>query len=528
MNVNDSNLPEYISSLLHSDVYDHVVENIELIETHISWVILTGPYAYKIKKPVNLGFLDFSTLEKRHFYCKEELRLNSRLAPSIYLDVVSITGSDQQAVFSGKGNIIEYAIKMVQFPQEVQMDNMLSTDQLQAEHIDALAKTIAEFHQQTDIANVNDSYGELEKIYKPVKENFIQLQQLITENKAIAKLSELEGWSQSTFDQLKPILAQRKRDGFIRECHGDLHLRNLVFINEKPVAFDCIEFNPELRWIDTISDVAFLIMDLQDRQQQDFALRFLNEYLEKTGDYAATQILRFYLVYRAMVRAKVEAISGSQMAINAPEQHEANIAFHDYLELAQSYLQITKPMLIINCGMSASGKTTLTQPLVEKLAAIRIRSDVERKRLFKLPAETDSSDAFNTGIYSPEASKQTYHHLAELAELILNVDYPVIIDAACLKYDQRELFHQLAIKKNVPFVILEFKAQPDTLRQRISGRNKGASDADRSVLEHQFLNWKPLQKNEQPNVIIVDTESSIDFDSLVTKIAAHYKENKGS
>lgn len=528
MNVNDSKLPEYISSLLHSDVYDHVVENIELIETHISWVILTGPYAYKIKKPVNLGFLDFSTLEKRHFYCKEELRLNSRLAPSIYLNVVSITGSEQQAVFSGKGNIIEYAIKMVQFPQEVQMDNMLSAGQLQAEHIDALAKTIAEFHQQTDISNKNDNYGEPEKIYKPVKENFIQLRQLISDSKAIAKLSELERWSQSTFDLLRPILKQRKRDGFIRECHGDLHLRNLVFINEKPVAFDCIEFDPELRWIDTISDVAFLIMDLQDRQQQDFALRFLNAYLEKTGDYPALRILRFYLVYRAMVRAKVEAISASQMVINSPAQHKANMAFHDYLDLAQSYLQAAKPMLIITCGMSASGKTTLTQPLVEKLAAIRIRSDVERKRLFKLADETDSSAAFNAGIYSAEATQQTYHHLAELADLILSADYPVIIDAACLKYEQRQLFRQLAIKKNVPFVILEFKAQPDTLRQRITSREKGASDAGRSVLEHQLLNWKPLQENEQPNVITIDTESSIDLDSLVNKIALHNKENEAS
>lgn len=524
MNGIEKQLPGYISSLLKPDAYVHAVEKIRLIETHISWVILTGPFAYKIKKPVNLGFLDFSTLKKRHFYCNEELRLNSKLAPGIYLDVVPVTGSKEKAIFSGPDPIIDYAIKMIQFPQERQLDNMLIAGLLKARHIDALANMVASFHQQTDIANDDDRYGEPEKVYKPVKENFILLRQLMDDEQTLGKLCELEKWSETTFNELTPIFAWRKRDGFIRECHGDLHLHNLALIKEIPVAFDCIEFDPELRWIDPISDIAFLIMDLQERQKADFSYKFLNAYLEKTGDYSACQILRFYLVYRAMVRAKVEAIRASQMVINSLSQQQANMAFQNYLSLAKSYLHTVEPMLIITCGMSASGKSTLTQPLVEKLAAIRLRSDVERKRLFNLAAKNDSSVAFKAGIYSSEATQQTYHRLAELAERVLNANYSVIIDATCLQYDQRKLFRQVARRKKVPFIILQLTAGADTLRQRINTRKKAVSDADQSILEQQLLNWKPLRKSELSNVIKIDTETSTDMNALVNQIKRYNKE----
>lgn len=518
MNNNTKQLPKYISSLLHADVYDHAIEHIQLLETHISWVILTGHYAYKIKKPVNFGFLDFSTLEKRHFYCNEELRLNSRLASAIYLEVIPITGSKEHPTFAGSGEIIDYAIKMVEFPQDMQLDRMLDASMLQQKHIETLAAMVAEFHQQTAVANKDINYGSPEQIYRPIKENFIQLQKLLNDDTASAQLNALETWSQATFKRLKPIFAQRKDDGFIRECHGDLHLRNLVFINEKPVAFDCIEFDPGLRWIDSISDLAFLVMDLQSRQQAGFAQRLLNTYLEKTGDYAATQVLGFYLMYRAIVRAKVEAIRASQMTNDPKEQDKAKKACSGYLNLAQSYLQENKPALIITCGMSASGKSTQTQPLIEKLAAIRIRSDVERKRLFKLADKTNSSEAFIKGIYTCAATQKTYQHLSELAEQLLNSGYSVIIDATCLKYEQRQLFRQFAARNAVPFIIVQFTAQPSTLRQRINNREKEISDADQSILEQQLLNWQALRKNELPEVISIDTESSIEVDSLINKI----------
>ncbi len=523
--MSNKTLPEYILALLHPEAYAHTVETIELVETHISWVILTGSYAYKIKKPVNLGFLDFSSLQKRHFYCQEEIRLNSRLAPELYLEVVTITGPEQQAVFSGSGPVIEYAVKMLQFPTNMQMDKLLNTGQIQTNHIASLAETIASFHQQTDIASTESDYGEPEVVYTPVRDNFTLLQELVSDHKQLDKLEALKQWSQASYEHLKPVFVQRKEAGYIRECHGDLHTANIVVIDNKPTAFDCIEFSPELRWTDTASDIAFLIMDLQYRQQHAFAWHFLNHYLEISGDYKALQVLKFYLVYRAMVRAKVAAISASQMPDTSAQYDSAIQSCYDYLKLAHAFVQPGRPILIITCGMSASGKSTLTSPLVAGLSAIRLRSDVERKRLFKQSKESHSHKPFNAGIYSPEASRQTYQYLSDQADLILTSGYPVIIDATFLHYEQRQLFYQLAQKKGVPFVVLHFTARPDTLRQRISQRVNDVSDADRSILEQQLLNWKPLQDNEQPYVINIDTESPFDTDAVVAKINRVYKEH---
>ncbi len=521
--MSNKTLPEYILSLLRPDAYSHSVKTVELVETHISWVLLTGDYAYKIKKPVNLGFLDFSSLEKRHFYCQEELRLNSRLAPELYLEVVAITGSKQDAKFGGSGAVIEYAVKMRQFPSNLQMDKLLNTGQIQPRHITHLAETIAAFHQQTDIASAESDYGDPQIIYKPVQDNFTLLKELLSEHKQLDRLEKLRQWSHASYEDLKPVFAQRKEAGFIRECHGDLHTANIVVIDNKPTAFDCIEFSPSLRWTDTASDIAFLIMDLQYRGQRTFAWQFLNHYLEISGDYRALQVLRFYLVYRAMVRAKVAAIGASQMPDQSRQYHDAIQSCYDYLKLADTFAQPDKPILIITCGMSASGKSTLTTPLVAGLSAIRLRSDVERKRLFR-QNKNDHNDqkqthpSFNTGIYSPETSRQTYQYLCDQAEMILTSGYPVIIDAAFLNYEQRRLFYQLAQKKRVPFIILHFTAQPDTLRQRISKRVNDVSDADCSVLEQQLLNWKPLQDNEQPYVIAIDTESPFDPGQIIYRI----------
>ncbi len=513
--MNNRSLPNVIASLLKPEVYDHNTENIRLVETHISWVILTGPFAYKIKKTIDLKFLNFSTLEKRHHYCNEELRLNGRLASAIYLDVVAIRGPAKFASLSGSGEIIEYAIKMNQFPQQAQLDRMLESERLKPEHIDMIASAIADFHQQTEVADQNDSYGKPEQILKPVNENFHQIRLLRTDSSNLEVLKQLENWSFRTFENIKTLMSQRKKDGFVRECHGDLHLRNLVFIDHKVNAFDCIEFDPQLRWIDIISDIAFLIMDLQNRHEAIYANRLLNLYLEKTGAYAAIKLLSFYCVYRALVRAKVEAITASQ------NEDIASTAFNDYLRLASSYLKTYKPMLIITHGMSASGKTTLTLPLLERLPAIRIRSDVERKRLFAIDSATDSHAAYNAGIYSSKATQQIYQHLNELAKNVLDAGYSVIIDAAFLKSEQRQIFKTLANSLSIKFLIIEFAACADTLQERINNREKEMSDADQMVLEKQLHNFIPLSEKERSNVITIDTESPADVDTLNDRVIAY-------
>lgn len=503
--------------MLKPDVFNHPVSRLELIETHISWVILTGHFAYKIKKPVDFGFLNFSTLEYRREFCEQELYLNQRLAPSIYLDVVAITGTPENLLISGKGTPLEYAVKMSQFPQTALLDFKLSAGELTIEKIGSIARMVAEFHQTTKVASDSMKYGNGDLIFHPVIENFEQIFQQIDNESYSKTLNKLKLWSESEYLRLKAIFLQRKNNGFIRECHGDMHLSNMIWLEDRPMAFDCIEFNPSLRWIDVISEVAFLVMDLQAREQPQLANRFLNSYLEITGDYAGVSVLPFYLSYRALVRAKVSALSLNQKNISSTMH-----SFETYLNLASFYSQKPAVKLIIMRGLSASGKSTISQQVADKLDAIRIRSDVERKRLFensltnnKKPGKTSKIDS---GMYSTQASQQTYSKLVELASQVINTGYSVIIDAAFLKYNQREVFQQLAQKLCVPFVILEVTASPEILRQRIKSRKNNVSDADLSVLEHQLSCYQPLHESESKTAININSTQILDIHGMIDTI----------
>ena len=511
--------PDPIAALLKAGSFEHPVDDIKLVETHISWVILTGQFAYKIKKPVNLGFVVFSLLEKRRFYCEEEVRLNRRLAPEIYLETVPVTHSPgKPPLMNGKGKAIEYAVKMMLFPWEAQLDRILDRNELKPLHLDGFAHVIATFHKTAQRAETETAYGDLEHLSQPVYENFTQIRDNVSNKALLQTLVTLETRSHEEIHRLEPVFNQRKADGFIRECHGDLHLRNMAWVNDKPLVFDCIEFNSNLRWIDVISEIAFLVMDLEKRKQSELAYRFLNAYLERSGDYHGLLLLTCYLTYRTLVRAKVEAIRSGQSHVPPEEQATAYQSFQDYLQLAVKYNQGRPLHLIITHGLSGSGKTTLTQRLIEQLGAIRIRSDVERKRLFGLKAEDNGRAKVETDIYSEDASQRTYSKLVELADHALEGGYPVIIDAACLKAEQRERFRSLASIKRIPYTILEFSFSESTLRHRIKNRTHGASDADLTVLEHQMVAVQKLGPDETPHAIRVDKERTLDTGELAKQI----------
>lgn len=518
MSTNNIQSSSLIQGLINPESFNPPVQHPLLIETHISWVIVAEPYAYKIKKSINLGFLDFSSLEKRLHFCKEELRLNQRLAPDIYLSVTPITGTVQEPQWDGSGTPIEYAIKMIAFPQETQLDRLLSKGLLTPEKVDVLAGHIAHFHTHTDRADKDSEYGEPQIICQPVKENFQQIRTHVKSVSIRQSLDQLEEWNLTAFESLQQLFSARKANGFIRECHGDLHLRNIAWVENKPLLFDCIEFSPILRWIDVISDVAFLVMDLQDRKQSRLAQRLLNKYLEFTGDYSALYILRYYLTYRAMVRAKIDVIRANQDGISSNEKMEAEEDFHEYLKLALHYIEPTKPQIIITRGLSASGKSTVSQSLLEHIGAIRIRSDVERKRLHGIQPEETENIEIDKGIYNKEATERTYLKLAELTAQIIDAGYTVIVDGVFAQDGQRQLFKSLAAKKHIPFTILQCTASIDTLQKRITERKGGVSDANLAVLESQYAKWTPLQDNELDNTITIDTQNPVDIKSLVKQI----------
>jgi hypothetical protein len=295
----------------------------------------------------------------------------------------------------------------------------------------------------------------------------------------------------------------------VRECHGDLHLGNVALIDDKLVVFDCIEFNPDLRWIDVMSEVAFTTMDLQERDRPSYAFRFLNRYLEITGDYEGISVLRFYLTYRAMVRAKVRSIRANQQGLDSIARDQAKEESLAYLRCAKKYAMERSPALLITHGLSGSGKTTVSQTILETIGAIRVRSDVERKRLFQADPLARVKNGIGEGMYGKAAGERTYKRLAELAGQMLQAGWPVIVDAAFLKKNQRDLFHDLAVKNNAPFLILNCQAKKALLKARIRERGRkgtDASDADIAVLEHQLKNYQPPAAAEEAYTLTIDLE----------------------
>lgn len=481
---------------------------VRLIETHISWVLLAGRQAYKIKKAVDLGFLDFTDLEQRRFYCEEELRLNQRLAPRLYLEVLPIGGSPEHPVL-GEGRAIEYAVKMRRFPLGKQMDTLLAKGKVMPQHMDSLASTLATFHQSLP-AMAETPWGTPAIIRAAAMQNFEQLEPLLPEAPDQAQLAAVRQLSEAEYAARETTFAARCAQGCVRECHGDMHLGNIVLLAERPTPFDGIEFSAELRWEDVMSEAAFPVMDLLRYGQTALAYRLLNAYLEAGGDYEGVATLRFYLAYRAMVRAKVTAIRHAQPGMTVHTRSQALQASRAYLALAQRCLADRHPALILTHGLPGSGKTTFAQAVLERMGAIRIRSDVERKRLFGLDAQANSHRGANihsgsgsrTGpdIYSQDATRRTYARLEDAARIALVAGFPVIVDAAFLRYDERARFHALAQELHAPFAIATLRAPDAVLRARIAQRRAAggdASEADEDVLTLLQASEEPLTPEEQ-------------------------------
>lgn len=503
------NPPSLHDALCQAQCYPHPVSNIELLETHISWVILTGQYAYKIKKPLNLGFLDFSTLEKRRLCCMEELRLNRRYAPQLYLDVVSITGTTGQPAVSGKEPVIEYAVKMRQFAQEALASRLLAAAELTPRHIWKFAATLSAFHAAAAPAGPGDGFGSAQGALELVLQNFSQLASLpgLHADKPVLELLRTQTLQEHRRRQA--MFEYRINAGAVRECHGDLHLGNIVLIDGVLIPFDCIEFSAALRWNDVMSEIAFLVMDLHDRGRPELAWLFLNAYLECNGDYAGLALLRYYLVYRAMVRAKVHGMRAHQAGVSEGEQRRLLGSCRGYLDLAAAFSRHERPALIITHGLSGSGKSRITKELMQRCGAIRIRSDIERKRRYGLSPADRGSSTVESGMYDERSTRELYGRLAELAGSTLAAGYITIIDAAFLKRWQRDLARKLAQNAGVALLIADVTAPESVLRWRVGQRadaGKDASDAGLAVLEHQIETREPLTPEERQLTVAMPGE----------------------
>jgi len=486
-----------------------------VLETHISTVFLTGAFAYKIKKPVNFGFLDFSSLEQRKHFCEEELRLNRRLAPDLYLEVVAIGGSADRPIIDSSDTPIEYAIKMRQFEQDKLFDRLLAEQKLDAHLMRDVARITADFHARAERALDDKPYGTAEAVLDPMQQNFDQLRGLIDVEEKLAQLDTLEQWTKKSYERLKPLLESRKKEGYIRECHGDMHLGNIALVDDQVAIFDGIEFNDFFRWTDVMSEIAFLTMDLDHRGASQLSNIALNEYLTQTGDYEGVQLLRFYQVYRAMVRAKVSSFRLAQEGLSETEREEILDDYQGYINLALTYSSANNPALILMHGFSGSGKTHISHRLAAAIGAIHLRSDVERKRLAGISADTSAGEDIDSGIYTHEMSEKTYQKLYELSQVLLESGFAVIVDATFLTRAQRDLFAPLTQNR----VILDVQASEDELRSNIGIREAAgtdASDATIRVMEHQMSNHEPLNQSEP--TISMNWNAEIPLQELATRL----------
>ncbi|KQQ50044.1 hypothetical protein ASF84_22930 [Pseudomonas sp. Leaf127] len=501
-----------IAALQNPALYPHAVEGFQVIETHISWVLLTGPYAYKIKKPMNFGFLDFTALSARKHFCQEELRLNQRLTEGLYLEVIALTGSAEAPQLGGDGEAIEYALKMRQFPQSGLLSTLQANGELTIGHIDELASQIAHFHLSAPKVGAENELGSPDSVMAPVAQNFEQIRPFLSEKADLQQLEALKDWAESSFERLKPLLVQRKADGFIRECHGDIHLGNAAQIDGKVVLFDCIEFNEPFRMTDVYADIGFLAMDLEDRGLKTLSRRLISQYLELTGDYQGLELFNFYKAYRAMVRAKIALFSIPAEADGV--QRAASLRqYRNYANLAESYSAIPSPFLTITHGVSAVGKSQVAQRLVQSLGTIRLRSDVERQRLF--------AESSNEARYDAAAHEATYARLHELAGQVLRAGFSVVLDATYLKHAQRQAAAHVAQTYGVPFLILDCQAPQAVIEgwlQQRQAENNDPSEATLDVLNAQLANREPLSAEETLLSKTIRTDLSDDLKTLIENL----------
>ncbi|MFQ5518689.1 MAG: AAA family ATPase [Mariprofundus sp.] len=479
-------MPTHIQAFYKADTYPHATNTIEMIQTHASWVFLSGDFAYKFKKPVDFGFMDFSTLAKRKYYCEQELTLNRKLSPDIYLAVLPVYQFGETFNLSGLGKVADYCVKMFQFDQSDLLDKKMEHDELDPQWMDQLAENVARFHAQAAI-NTDSTFDHASLLAEHLQDNLAIAVRYSQQAIDSTQLQTLLNFKNSQLATHQKPLKQRQSELHIRHCHGDLHFRNITLLHGKPTLFDCIEFNAEYSIIDCMNDIAFLVMDCDAHARPDLGMRFLSRYLEYCGDYAGLTLLPLYLFYRATVRGKVACILAEELANERiGEQQQAQwFEARSYFNLASTYTKQQQPTLFAIGGLSGSGKSHLSLLGCGKERAIIIRSDATRQRI--------SADYPDLELYSRAMHINTYKAMFDAARTVLQAGYSVILDATFLHPDSRQQAYQLACECGAELHFLWLDIETDRLKENICNRQQAGhdiSDADLSVLALQLTEYQ--------------------------------------
>jgi uncharacterized protein len=473
-----SGLPAGLAGLLHPQAYPHAVHDIVLVETPISWVLLTGEFAYKIKRPVRYPFVDLRSRQRRAFLCQEEVRLNRRFAADLYLGTSPICLEGTILRVGGAGEPIETAVRMRQFDRSEELDRLLEDDRVDPAQLAGFGEELADIHSTMPIARAADPWGQPDAVAELLRRNLEEcieaIRGLNTRFDAAAGRAALD----ERLEAARDWLAERRSGAHVRECHGDLHCGNIVRLSARLTPFDCIEFEPAFRWIDVADEIGFVIADMEARGRALHAHAFLSGYLERSGDYGACTHLGLYKAHRSWVRAKVEALR----AQNAPEGTEASRARQQccrYLECAPRFLAPRRGALILMYGLSGSGKTWLARRLAPELSAVHLRSDIERNR----PSVRHGADSDGTNTYADEQRRRIYLHLAESAKRVIEGGYTVLVDATFQSRQDRALFRDLACELKIEPIVIHCQAPDTILVQRIQQRAVQGGDRSQATVE---------------------------------------------
>jgi len=495
-------LPELVKALLKPEAYPENPGKIELMQTQMSFVFLAKEFVYKVKKAVDLGFLDYTTLEKRRFFCRKEIELNRRLCPEAYLGVVPVT-SDKGAIrIEGKGETIEYAVKMRRLPRQKMMNILLASDGVSVEMVAGVAQKLAAFHKKAGTNPEISAFGEIKAITRNTDENFAQTEKYI--GKTISKDSyrRIKDYTDSFVEKNAPLFNKRVKEGRIRDCHGDLHAAHICFTDDICI-YDCIEFNDRFRYCDVASEMAFLAMDLDHYGRADLSRALVKAYVAGSGDKEMLKLLGFYKSYRAYVRGKVESFKLDDPYISKGEKEETQDIAASYFDLARAYTR-AKPVLFITVGLVGTGKTTLAQALAKRLGLVIITSDITRKQLAGVPLTEHRFEGLDGGIYSAELSRKTYDKIFSGAGDILVEGGSVVLDASFIKAEERLKAKRVAEEAGADFFIIECTLDEANIKKRLERRLKegSVSDGRWEIYRPQKEAFEAVEASPQKHAII--------------------------
>jgi uncharacterized protein len=503
-------LPEVAQALLDPHIYPDKTSSVEMMQTQMSFIFLTGKFVYKLRKPVNLGYLDYTTLEKRHFFSEQEVILNRRLSPEVYLGVVPVHKNRGKISLSGRGEIIDYVVKMLYLPQSRMMNVLLDRNRVTGEMVEQVAKKLVDFHSRAATSPEISAFGNIEAIKYNTDENFSQTEKYFGATITEAQFQNIKQYTNNTLVAKASVFKDRAASGKIRDCHGDLHSQHICFANTISV-FDCIEFNDRFRYCDVASEIAFLAMDLDHYGRADLSRTFTEAYINAGKDEQIREILKFYKCYRAYVRGKVGCFKYDDPYISEAEKQMTLRLTRGYFELAASYAR-SKPVLFITVGLVGSGKSTVSQSLAKRLGLTVISSDIVRKQLASIPVTEHHYNEMETGIYSEDFTRQTYDKLFAEAGKILKEGDSVILDASFIKAAERGRASDIARKTQADFVILECRLSEEHTRQRLARRlkNRSVSDGRWEIYEPQKKKFEPVTEVNSPGYFLIDSALPLD------------------